>query len=135
MKSPRKKEAKTVIKVQMLCGVTKDSAETAGRTHEILDTDEEFTIRERERYVRNKERAIKLAEALIDEFYRDAALHHIIDLCMTAKDADAIDLLKKVRTEFIREKIIEAYPSTRRPTDDARQHARAWRAAVDRVVP
>jgi hypothetical protein len=58
--------------------------------------------------------ALGAAKAIADEFYRDAAVHSIIDLCMIAGDRDeAKTPFRSVRTDMIRAKILEAHPTLR----------------------
>jgi hypothetical protein len=101
-------EGEKSVQVQLICKLVAGSAEYLAEPDSIAD---EMLAYERQRYEKQKARAIALAETITDEFFYDAALHSIIDLCVKAKDAkEAKALLKKVSTDFIRAKIIEAYP-------------------------
>ena len=58
--------------------------------------------------------ALDAAKSIRGEFYRDAEIHDIIDLCMIAGDRDAAKaLFRSVRTEMIRNKILKTHPTLR----------------------
>ena len=55
--------------------------------------------------------AISLARELRDEFYRDAALHQLIDLLMVAKEENlAKDLFKVIEVDVIQDAILKDHP-------------------------
>ncbi len=100
-------EAEKVLKIKMLCEMGKWSAANLGDS----SLDDEMLNYERGVYQKRKEAALELARELTDEFYRDSALHFIIDLCMVGKELDdAKKLLNVIEVDFIKEKILEAYP-------------------------
>jgi hypothetical protein len=73
---------------------------------------EEALQYERGRYEKTKDAALDIARGLTDEFYRDASLHFIIDLCMTANERqEAKRLFSVIETELIRKKILEEHPA------------------------
>jgi len=62
-------------------------------------------------YTRTLIDSIQLADTLDNEFFRSAALHPIIELCMKGSDVDdARALFKHVKMTFIRKKMIDAFP-------------------------
>lgn len=66
---------------------------------------------EHSRYQRLRDEALQLADKLTDEFYRSAAVHLLVELCMKADDVeDARALFARCEVDFIREKIVEQYP-------------------------
>lgn len=103
-------EAKEVMRVKMICEVAHGSAQTV---REAKD-DPEWLDHERKRYEKHRTMALDAAKAIMNEFYRDAAVHNIIDLCMIAGDRDAARaLFRSVRTDMIRDEILEAHPTLR----------------------
>jgi hypothetical protein len=108
--SSRDGEAKEVMRVKMICEVAHSSAQTVREGKE----DAEWLDHERKRYEKHRATALDAAKAITDEFYRDAAVHNIVDLCMIAGDRDvAKAVLRAVRTDYVRDKILEAYPALR----------------------
>ncbi len=56
--------------------------------------------------------SLELAKTISDASYRDAALRHIIELCMTANDLEASKILVQgIQSEPIREELFLAYPT------------------------
>jgi hypothetical protein len=103
-------EAEKVVQVQMICKVASGSAETVAAASD----DAEWLAHERERYEKHRAKALELAKTITDQFFRDAAVHNVIDLCMAAGDRDAAKaLFGSVRTDMIQEKILEAHPTLR----------------------
>jgi len=103
-------EAEKLAKIKHICWMAKMSAESiAGLPEEALK--EEFNAYELERYQRFLLQATNLAREITDSFYRDAALHFLIDLLMVAGDeAQAKKLYVILEIDMIQEKVREAYP-------------------------
>lgn len=55
--------------------------------------------------------SIALAQQITDEFYRDSALHFLINLLMVAREEKlAKDLYKVIEVDLIREAILKDHP-------------------------
>jgi hypothetical protein len=103
-------EAKEVMRIKMICEVARGSAE-AVREGKV---DAEWFDHERKRYEKHRAMALDASKTLTDKFYRDAATHSIIDLCMIAGDRKAARaLFRSVHTSTIRDEILEAHPMLR----------------------
>ena len=103
-------EAEKVLKIKMLCETGKWSAANLGDS----SLDDETLNYEQGVYQKRKEAALELARELTDEFYRDSALYFIIELCMAGNELDdAKRLLNVIEVDFMKEKILEAYPRLR----------------------
>jgi hypothetical protein len=103
-------EAEEVMRIKMICEVAHGSAETVQEGKGDL----EWLDHERKRYEKHRAMALDASKTIADKFYRDAAIHHIVDLCMAAGDRKAARaLFRSVRTNTIRDKIREAYPVLR----------------------
>src|SRR5689334_2659128 len=87
-------ENEKLLKVKNLCWIAKMSAGTYVEMSEEEQADE-FGQYEYKRYRQFMSEAIELAREITDEFYRDAALHQLINLLMVAKE---YDLAKKLYT-------------------------------------
>lgn len=99
--------AEAVMNIQLKCQV---GTLFASRMYE---PDEDFKDQSA-RYKRIRDECIALVDQIDDEFYRGAAVHRIIDMCIVAKDLTvARSLLVSVRDNFIREKIFETAPTLR----------------------
>jgi hypothetical protein len=60
---------------------------------------------------------VQLTDTLTDEFYRSAALHLLVDLCMKADDVEiARAFFGHIEVDFIKEKVAAAYPQLARPS-------------------
>ena len=56
--------------------------------------------------------SLELAKTISDAAYRDAALAHIIELCITANDMEASRILVQgIQSEPIREELLLARPT------------------------
>ena len=56
--------------------------------------------------------SLELAKRISDTSYRDAALEHVIELCMTANDLEASKIpVQGIRSEPIRAELFLAYPN------------------------
>ena len=103
-------QAKEVMRIKMICQVAHGSAQTV---REAKD-DPEWIDHERKRYEKHRTMALDAAKVITDEFYRDAAVHSIIELCIMAGDRDAARaLFRSVRTDMIRDKVLGAHPALR----------------------
>jgi hypothetical protein len=103
---PADRDVDMVLDIRIICRLIKETAEYVG-THDPAD---EILNEERKRYLIQKEKALKLAKCISDDFYRAVAFREVIVLCVTANDSDAKDLLRDIGVVFIRDKIIETYP-------------------------
>jgi hypothetical protein len=74
-------EAEKVLRVKLLCQLTIGSAETVAAN----DIDDDMYEYEKERYHKNKLKALQMTNSIADRFYFEAALHEIIGLCLAAK--------------------------------------------------
>jgi hypothetical protein len=96
-----------LAKIRSMCSVAKASAE--GVTQEI-HTD--MTRVNRLRFASAKRMSLELAKTISGALYRDAALRHIIELCMTANDTETSSILAQgIQSEPIREELFLAYPA------------------------
>ncbi|MGO9683445.1 MAG: hypothetical protein ACLPTZ_12815 [Beijerinckiaceae bacterium] len=104
-------DAEVVAKIRRLCVIAGMSAENVARERADDYQPLERLTYEQDRYGRFRVEALKLADTLTDEFYRSAAVRFIIDISMRAGDVDdARALLKHVKVDFIRDKIVASYP-------------------------
>jgi hypothetical protein len=100
-------EDQMLLQVRTLCKLAKGSAEAVVQG----DEDEEMALYERDRYTRMRNQALKITRNISDEFYKNTALHSIIDLCMTANDVQAAQtLFKHMSAVFIKERIVKEHP-------------------------
>jgi len=59
--------------------------------------------------------SLELAKTISDASHRDAALRHIIELCMTANDLEASRILVQgIHSEPVRQELLLAHPTLRR---------------------
>ncbi len=97
-----------VAQVQLLCQSTMSSAEAVA-AHEL---DWDMYEHQKERYQRNKLKALQITNSIVDRSYFEAALHHIIDLCLAANEVnDAIRIFNTITVDVIRESILKAHPN------------------------
>ena len=72
----------------------------------------DLTRVDRLRFASAKRMSLELARTISDASNRDAALRHIIQLCMTANDLEASKILVQgIQSEPIREELSVAYPT------------------------
>jgi hypothetical protein len=103
-------EAEKVVKIKNLCWRAKGSAESINGLSEA-DLKYEFNEYELTRYRKLLFEATNLARELRDEFYRDAALHLLIGLLMTAGDeAQAKKLYSVIEVDTIQDAVLKEYP-------------------------
>jgi hypothetical protein len=109
-------EAQLVAKIKQICVIAGMSAENVAREREDNYQPLERPTYEQDRYEKFRVEALKLADTLTDEVYRSAAVRFIIDVSIRAGDFDdARALLKHVKVDFIRDKIVASYPQLTRP--------------------
>ena len=93
-------------KIRSMCAVAITSAEGVAQP---IHTD--MTRLHRLRFASAKRMSLELAKTISDASCRDAALQHIIELCMTANDLEASRILVPgIQSEPIREHLFRAYP-------------------------
>jgi len=101
-------EETKVAQVQLLCQFTMSSAEAVA-AHEL---DWDIYEHQKERYQRNKLKALQITNSIVGRFHFEAALHHIIDLCVAANEMnDAIKIFNTITVDVIRESILKAHPN------------------------
>ena len=115
-------EAEKVMQVKQLCWIAGMSApygNPASDEYETFAAAPDQQDYERDRYNKFRAKALRVADTLTDEFFRSGAINFIIDASMKAGDEDdARALLKQVKVDFIREKIVASYPRlNREPLD------------------
>ena len=99
-------EAQALSKIINMCSVATASAESAA-----LDAHSDLSKGERQRFESAKRMSLQLAKTITDVSHRDAALEHIVELCMKANDLEtAIILIRGIQTGLIRERLLEEYP-------------------------
>ncbi len=102
-----------VAQVQLLCQSTMSSAEAVA-AHEL---DWDIYEHQKERYQRNKLKALQITNSIVDRFYFEAALRHIIDLCLAANEEnDAIRIFNTITVDAMRESILKAHPNLEQNT-------------------
>jgi hypothetical protein len=100
-------DAEKVLRVKLLCQLTMGSAETVA-ANDIYDDMYEY---EKERYHKNKLKALQMTNSIVDRFYFEAALHEIIGLCLAANEVnDAIKLFNTITVDTIRDSILKSHP-------------------------
>jgi hypothetical protein len=101
-------EEHKVLKVQALCRIALGCAKVVA---EKDPTDDAYRY-EREAYRKRKLRAMQITNSINDHFYFETALRSIIDLCMTANEAeDARKLLDRMSIDEIRDAIRKSHPT------------------------
>jgi hypothetical protein len=99
-------DAQALKKIINMCSVATASAESAA-----LNPHADLSKGERQRFESAKRMSLQLAREIADVSYRDAALEHIVELCMKANDIEtAIILIRGIQTEMIRDRLLEEYP-------------------------
>jgi hypothetical protein len=99
-------EAQILNKIVNMCSVAAASAESAA-----LDPHADESKGERRRFESAKRISLQLAKEITDVSCRDAALEHIVELCMKANDLEtARILIGGIQTGMIRERLLEEYP-------------------------
>jgi hypothetical protein len=89
-----------------MCAVATASAERFAQS-----SYDDLASGERRRFESAKRMSLELAKDITDVSYRDAALQHVVELCMKANDIEtARVLVRGIQTGMIREKLLEEYP-------------------------
>jgi hypothetical protein len=95
-----------LTKISSMCSVAKASAEGVAQ-----ETHTDMTRVNRLRFASAKRMSLELAKTISGALYRDAALRHIIELCMTANDMETSRILAQgIQSEPIREELFLAFP-------------------------
>jgi hypothetical protein len=95
-------------RIREICTSAADSAEKVGaaadRTHKKIKP-------EVERYERAARAAMEIAMKVSDELLRDAAVRHIVDLCLKAGNvATAKTLFRAIHDKSIRDDVLRDHP-------------------------
>ncbi len=101
-------DIEAVKRIREICRSAADSAEKVGtasdRTHKNFK-------REVERYERAARAAMEAAMKVSDELLRDAAVRHIVELCLKAGNlTTAKTLLRAIQSQSIRDDVLREYP-------------------------
>jgi len=103
---PEEADDLALSKIRSMCAVAMTSAEGVAQP---IHTD--MTRLHRLRFASAKRMSLELAKTISDASCRDAALQHIIELCMAANDLEASRILVPgIQSEPIREPLFRAYP-------------------------
>jgi hypothetical protein len=101
-------EAQALNRIINMCSVAAASAESAG-----LNPRADEAKGQRQRFESAKRMSLQLAKDITDVPCRDAALEHIVELCMKANDLEtARILIVGIETRMIRERLLEEYPTS-----------------------
>ncbi|QND70821.1 hypothetical protein [Tardiphaga robiniae] len=104
-------EVEKLLKIKNICWIAEMSAESYGEMSPEQQADE-FGQYEYARYRQFQSEAISLAREMRDEFYRDSALHFLINLLMVAKEYElAKKLFNVVEVDIIQDAILKEYPA------------------------
>jgi hypothetical protein len=91
-----------------MCEVAAPSAESTA-----LNPHADESKGSRQRFESAKRISLQLAKEMTDVSCRDAALEHIVELCMKANDLEtARILIGGIQTGSIRERLLEEYPTS-----------------------
>jgi hypothetical protein len=100
-------DEQALSRISSMCAVAKASAESVAQA---IDTD--LARANRLRFASARRMSLELARTISDAAYRDAALAHIIKLCITANDMEVSRILMQgIQSEPIREELLQAYPA------------------------
>jgi hypothetical protein len=96
-------------RIRDICRSASDSAE---RIASVADGAKNHAS---ERYERAAKVAMEIAMKISDDLLRDAAVRHIVDLCLKANDMrTARPLFRAIQAASIREEVLKDYPALRR---------------------
>jgi hypothetical protein len=99
-------DARALTKIRNMCAVVAASAESLAQS-----SYEDLAKAERQRFESAKRMSLELARNITDASYRDSAIQHIVELCMTAKDIDTARILVRgIQSGAIREQLLEQHP-------------------------
>ncbi len=100
-------DEQALSKIRSMCAVARTSA---GSLTQVTHTD--LTRVNRLRFASAKRMSLELAKTISNAAYRDGALKHIIELCVTANDLEASKILVQgIQSEPIREELFLAHPN------------------------
>jgi hypothetical protein len=100
-------DEQALSRIRSMCAVARTSAESVAQAIDAGSTRINGL-----RFASTKRMSLELAKTISDAAYRDPALAHIIQLCMTANDMEASRiLLQGIQSEPIREELFLAYPT------------------------
>jgi hypothetical protein len=103
-------DGQALSKIRSMCTVARTSAEGVAQASH---TDQRRI--DRLRFGSAKRMSLELAKTISDASHRDAALRHIIELCMTANDLEASRILVQgIHSEPVRQELLLAHPTLRR---------------------
>jgi len=96
-----------------LAGEVQIHCQTGTRSTALLSESGHW-YRDRKLYIEHRLKAIRLAQSITDELYRDIAFSKIIDLCMASHDlSSARRILREVTSDIVRDKVLESHPQLR----------------------
>ena len=99
-------EAQSLRKIKSMCSIAMASADSLAQS-----SYDDLAKGERQRFESAKRMSLEVAKNITDVSYRDAALEHIVELCMKANDTDTARILVRgIQTGMIRERLLEEYP-------------------------
>jgi hypothetical protein len=100
-------DEQALSRIRSMCAVARTSAESPAQAIDIG-----LTRINGLRFASAKRMSLELAKTMSDAAYRDAALAHIIELCMTTNDMETSRILVQgIQSEAIREELLLAYPT------------------------
>ena len=103
-------EAEKVTRIKHLCWMAGMSGESIAGLSEAELQDEHMQY-EFNRFTKLQHEAINLAREITDTFYRDAALHLLIDSYMMAGyEAEAKRIYELIETDIIQDEVRKVYP-------------------------
>jgi hypothetical protein len=99
-------EAQALTKIRNMCRVATPSAEIVAQS--LYD---DLAKSEKQRFESAKRMSLELARNITDAACRDAALEHIVELCMKANDLETARILVRgIQDGMIRGRLVEEYP-------------------------
>jgi hypothetical protein len=105
-------DEQALSKIRSMCAVAKASAESVALAIDTEAIGTDLARINRRRFASARRMSLELAKTIADAAYRDVALVHIIELCITANDMEASRVLVPgIQSEPIREELLQAYPA------------------------
>jgi len=99
-------EAQALTKIRNMCAVATASAESLAQS-----SYQDLAKAERQRFESAKRMSLELAKNITDASYRDSAILHIVELCITANDIETARILVRgIQSGPIREQLLEQHP-------------------------
>jgi hypothetical protein len=103
-----RREEGALKKVRTLCQMYGGSAKNVGSGE--FSVDEAMGQYEVDRYERGRKETLEIPIRLKDEFYRDAALHCVLNMCMKANDLKfATAIAKAISVETVQDAIVKEH--------------------------